>query len=98
MPGLFRKNEYRNPVLAQLVDQMRPGGLFEVSDPSSQQGEFRSFEFRQVEGERKFPFKPGLDRMAVGRKNVHGRCAGERSNVQVSQFAVDTLPERFLPL
>src|SRR5262249_9455959 len=47
--------------------------------------EWRCLQFWQIETEREFTLKPGLNRMAVGRHHVNWINAGQRRNKQVRQ-------------
>src|SRR5262249_55534363 len=81
------EDEDRDVVLADLVDQFRARNLAHIDHASAEQSVISSLQLGQVEGEGDLPLKPGLDRMTVGRDDVHRICAGEGGNVEIRNFA-----------
>src|ERR1700694_1957492 len=89
--GLFSsilKNEGRNLMLADLIDQVRARRLSQIGDAPSEQRERRPLQLRQIEAERNLPLKPWLHGMPVGGYHVYRCGAGQSAHVQVGELAV----------
>src|SRR5450432_4600352 len=90
------KNEDRHFMLAHLIDQVRARSLSQVSDAPADQRELRTLQLRQIEAEGNLALEPRLHRVAVRGDDVDRSCAGQGTHMQVSQFAVNPLPEATL--
>src|SRR5215475_8200072 len=76
--------------------QLCAGTLLEVGKTAPDKLEWRCLQFWQIETERQFTLKPGLNRMAVGRHHVNWISAGQRRNMQVGKFTQGLLTTRVL--
>src|ERR1700751_5570330 len=85
------KNEDRNLVLANAKNQLRAGGLAEVTDLSTDQDEGRILQLRQVEGEGNLARKPGLHGVPIGGNHIDWIGARERRYVLIDEFSDELL-------
>src|SRR6516162_1150227 len=83
-------------MFSHLKEQLCAGTLLKVGEASADKLEWRCLHLRQVESERKFPLKPGFNRMPVGRHHVDWITAGQRGNMKVCEFIQGLLTTQVL--
>jgi len=75
--GFLGKDEDRDFVFADLVNQVRAGRLCEIGDAPAQQLEAGILKLGQIEGEGNLTLEPWLHGVAVSGDNVDWSSAGE---------------------
>src|SRR5581483_2580189 len=81
------KDEYRNLVLPNLINQVRTRSLVQIGHSSADQGEVRILQLWQIEGERNLPLEPWLHGVPVGGNHIDRSSAGQCRHVQICQLA-----------
>src|SRR5689334_3041525 len=84
--SLLLKNENRDEVFADLVDQLGTRRLVKVRQAATNQGKSRILQFGQIKCERNLTLKPGLDGVTVRRNYLYGIRISECGNMQIDHF------------
>src|SRR5580704_18497 len=90
-PRALLKNENRDLVFTNQLDQLSPGRLSEIGNPATDKGDFGVLQFRQIKRERNLSLEPRLHGVAIRGNHIHRVGAGKRRYMQVGKFAVGIL-------